>query len=485
MTDRTLARLSRETHAATSSRSLPERVLQFGEGNFLRAFVDWMFHSMNTQGLFLGSVVVVQPIEQGLGDALNAQQGLYTTVLRGVRDGRVVDERQLIECVSRVLNPYRDDLWLETARNPDLRFVVSNTTEAGIALDPADALDARPSVSFPGKLTQWLHARYLHFDGDPRRAVVLLPCELIEHNGRSLRKLVLELAAAWELPEGFLSWLAESCIFTSTLVDRIVTGYPKADAADLCRELGYEDTLIAAGEPYHAWVIEGPESLEQELPLQAAGLNVVWTGDVTPYRERKVRILNGAHTAMAVVGTLAGMRTVGDCMRHPEMRAYVEGLLEKEIRPTLALPEAEIEAFTRSVVERFENPFVEHALASILLNSVSKFGARLLGSLADSIATTGDLPSRLCFALAAILVLYRRGPERSDDPRVLETFDEAWSAYDSTRQGGVALTARLLSDRSLWGQDVTTLHAGLVERVADDLAGLLKDGVADGIERLG
>lgn len=491
MTDAAKSALPRLSRAGRSGASpAPERVLQFGAGNFLRGFVEWMLQALNRRGLFEGSVVIVEATGRGKGAGLNAQQGLYTTVLRGVRDGKVVDEWQLIECVSRVLNPYRDDSWLETAADPEIRFVVSNTTEAGIALDPADALDARPSPSFPGKLTQWLHARWVRFDGDPRRAVVLLPCELIEDNGRALRALVLELASGWGLPAGFSSWLRESCIFTSTLVDRIVTGYP-ADAADLCRELGYEDAWIVAAEPYHSWVIEGPPSLERELPLQAAGLNVVWTADVTPYRELKVRILNGAHTAMAVLGTLMGLETVGDCMRHPAMRAFIERLLALEIQPTLALPRQEIEAFTRSTLERFENPFLEHPLSSILLNSVSKLRSRLLGPLGDRIAATGEVPSRLCLALAALLVLYRPDPAptpgRRDDPRVLEIFDETWSAHacDPACQRTRALTTRLLSERSLWGRDLTLLHPDLVAQVADDLEGLLKGGVAERMARLG
>lgn len=475
-----LPRLSRALHASASG-PLPERILQFGKGNFLRGFVDWMVQTMNSKGLFQGSVVIVEATGQSRGDDLNDQQGLYTTVSRGIRDGSVVDERLLIECVSRVLNPYSDDSWLTTATNPDLRFVVSNTTEAGIALDPLDALDARPSPSFPGKLTQWLHARYQHFGPDPRRGVVVLPCELVEDNGHALRALVLELAATWELAAGFSSWLDEACVFTCTLVDRIVTGHP-ADADALCRELGYQDAFLVTGEPYHAWVIEGPPELAAELPLRAAGLNVVWTADATPYRECKVRILNGAHTAMAVLGSLAGLETVGDCMGHPTLRAFIERLLVEEIHPTLALPREEIEAFTRSTFERFENPFLQHHLSSILLNATSKFRARLLGPLVDRIAVTGALPPGLCLVLAALLVRYRPTPPVPpgwrDEPEVFRAFEEAWSGYDndSTRDGVVALTTRLLAEVSLWDRDLTSLHPALIEHVAADVDGLLREG---------
>lgn len=487
-----LPRLSRALAGAASGPTggRPERVLQFGKGNFLRGFFDWMVERMNAQGLFGGDVVVVEATGQPQGDGLAAQQGLYTTVLRGRRDGEVVEERQLVGCVSRVLNPYRDDAWLATAALPEIRFVVSNTTEAGIALDPADALDARPSPSFPGKLTQWLHARWARFGGDPRRGVVVLPCELVEENGRLLRRLVLELAAAWRLPEGFSSWLSGSCRFTSTLVDRIVTGYP-ADAAELCAELGYDDRFLVVAEPYHAWVIEGPESLEAELPLRAAGLHVIWTDDVTPYRDQKVRILNGAHSAAAVLGTLAGRATVGECMRDPALRAYVEALLEREIEPTLALPAPETAAFTRAVLERFDNPYLEHRLASILLNSVSKFRARLLGPLAERIAATGAPPPRLALAFAALFVLYRPDPARppawQDDAEIFRTFARAWStgAAGEGRRELVAVTASLLADRSLWGQDVAALHPGLVGQVADGVESLLEEGASAALASLG
>ena len=471
-----LPRLTRDLPVESTplQNPLPERILQFGAGNFLRGFAGWMVQTLNTQGLFQGSIVIVEATGSGHGTALNAQQGLYTTILRGVRDGQLVDERQLIQCVRRVLNPYQDSAWLETATQPEIRFIVSNTTEAGIARDPADALSARPSPSFPGKLAQWLYARYTHFRGDPRRAVVVLPCELIENNGRALQALVLDLADAWSLPEGFSTWLREACLFTNTLVDRIVTGYP-ADAAALCRELGYEDARMVVAEPYHSWIIEGPQSLEQELPLQAAGLNVLWTDDASPYRECKVRILNGAHTAMAIVGTLAGLQTVGECMTHPAMRAFLQNLLVEEIQPTLQLPEETIESFTNSVLERFQNPFLEHQLASILLNAFSKFQARLLGPLTENLSASGNIPPRLTFVLAALLALYRpdsvHQSKLRDAPKIFETLHAIWSATPDPPT--VPLTAQLLADASLWPRNLTRLHPNLVEHVATDLSSLL------------
>lgn len=471
---------------------LPERVLQFGEGNFLRAFVDWMLCRLNEGGQFGGRVVVVQPLDRGMADAVNEQDGLFTVILRGVSSGKVREERQLVDTVSRAINPYTDAYaWLETAKGPDLRFVVSNTTEAGIALDPDDSPSVIPSPSFPAKLTQWLYARYSYFDGDSDKGVVILPCELIEHNGRKLRELVFELSRSWGLPAGFASWLESSCIFTTTLVDRIVTGYPRAEADELCRELGYEDRLLVAGEIYHCWVIESPEPLESELPLEKAGLNVIWTKDAAPYRERKVRILNGAHTAMTVVGLLAGFDTVRACMQDAAMRGYVEHLLRVEICPSLEGDAKDNEAFAQTVLERFENPFVRHELSSIALNSVSKFRARLLGSFVDHVEREKTLPGGLCLSLAALFVLYRNrdgGMSQSnvslrprDEPRIIELLDGAWREHAPRRDGGdyERLVRGLLVQESLWGRDLTKLHEDLVSVVAREVGSILEGRVAD------
>ncbi len=275
-------------------RRLSERVLQFGEGVFLRGFVDWMIDRMNRAGLFNGRVVVIQPLPYGAVDQLNEQDGLYTLLLDGVRNGRVVKSRQIISSISRGINPYRDyDEFLRCAGNPELRFIVSNTTEAGIVFNRAERLIDSPPASFPGKLTALLHARFGEFNSDIGKGLVLLPCELIERNGDQLKRCVLEAAECWGLGAGFVEWVEKANIFTNTVVDRIVTGYPAGEAPAIFEDLGYQDALLDAGESYHSWVIEGPQCLADELPFHRAGLHVLWTGDVTPYRDRKVRILNG------------------------------------------------------------------------------------------------------------------------------------------------------------------------------------------------
>lgn len=476
-----------------AQKTRPERVLQFGEGNFLRAFVDWMLSELNRKTDFNGRAVLVQPISSGLANEINAQDGLFTLLLRGLSDGKPKEERVLVESVSRAINPYAQCFaWLETAKGPDFRFIVSNTTEAGIALHPEDSIDALPSPSFPGKLTQWLYARYLYFEGDREKGVIVLPCELILHNGRKLRELVFELSAKFELPDDFSAWVEEACVFTSTLVDRIVTGYPRAEAQTLCEELGYEDKLLVAAETYHLWVIESPKPLEDELPFKQAGLNVIWTQDATPYRERKVRILNGAHTAMTLIGLLGGFTTVGECMDDKDMSAFVSALLFSEVTPNLPGDAEDHRALSHTVLERFKNPYVRHELTSIALNSVSKFQARLLGSLKDELKRTGTLPERICLALAALLVLYRpREEERSessvsliprDEAEVLTLLAEAWRENGEHPE---VLVQRLISDPRLLGEDLTVLHPGLVSHVAAEVTSIREGKIRARIAALG
>lgn len=485
----------------TRPEELPERVLQFGEGNFLRAFVDWMLEAMNRRGIFRGRAVVVQPIAQGMADTINAQQGLYTVLLRGIEHGQVRETREIVSSVSRCLNPYEDyDAFLDCAKNPDLRFVVSNTTEAGIRRDPDDRLDARPAASFPGKLTQLLYARFSRFEGDPARGLVMLPCELIEQNGRALEHAVLETAESWNLPPDFTRFLGESCTFTSTLVDRIVTGYPKDESDAISDALGYDDPLLVTGEIFHSWVIESQRPIEEELPLRKAGLNVVWTRDITPYRERKVRILNGAHTMTVLAAYLAGKNTVRECMDDPLFLTFVERGIEEEILPTLKLARSELVPFAEAVVERFHNPFIRHYLLSIALNSVSKYRTRILGTVVDYARDNGKLPPRLTFALAALIVFYRGSKiedsaligERNgapyriqDDAGVLEFFRDAWQgAGTPDPEFCLGLVRRVLSRTDFWGEDLNLTLPGFTDRVAGHVHTICTAGARAALERL-
>lgn len=387
----------------------PERVIQFGEGGFLRGFVDWMIHKVNAKSDFNGSVVVVQPIEMGMCDMLSAQDCLYTHVIRGVEGV----EKDLIDVISRCVKPYEDfDAYLKLAENPDFRFVVSNTTESGIVFSDEDKITDAPPKTFPAKVTLLMKRRYeLGLGG-----FIFLPCELIDRNGDNLKACVLKYADLWQLGDGFKKWVEEDNVFTNTLVDRINTGYPKGE--DL--GLGYEDNMVNTSEFFHLWVIETEHDLEKELPFSSADLNVIVTRDkLEMYRTRKVRILNGAHTSLVPYALLEGFDTVKSCIDDEGMREHVRKCVFDEIIPTLDLPKEELESYAASVIERFSNPYIKHYLSSIALNSVSKFKVRVLPSILEYIKRYGKTPTTLVFSLAKLIEFYKVGTP-NDAPEVIE-----------------------------------------------------------------
>lgn len=465
----------------------PERVLQFGEGNFLRAFVDYFIDRMNEETDFHSKVVLVQPISGGdrIRDFINEQEGLYTLFLRGSENGKAVQEKRVISSVSRCLNPYVDyEAYMECAKNPELRFIACNTTEAGIQYDPACQSADRPAASYPGKLTQFLYARYQAFGSQPGKGFVILSCELIDDNGKELEKCVLQYARQWELGEDFIQWVQKENIFCSTLVDRIVTGYPAREADQLCQELGYEDQLIDTGEIFGFWVIEGPESLKKELPFDKAGLPVLITDDHKPYKQRKVRILNGAHTSMVLGAYLAGQDIVRDCMKDEVICGFMNKAIYEEIIPTLSLPEQECREFAAAVTDRFNNPFIDHQLLSIALNSTSKWKARVLPSLKGYTERFAVLPACLTASLAFYIAFYRglRMDENGfygvrkdgeykimDDRNVLEFYNK------HKDDDAAALTQAALGNTDFWGEDLTQIP-GLCEAVSENLKTVWKQG---------
>ncbi|HRK32665.1 MAG TPA: tagaturonate reductase, partial [Tepidisphaeraceae bacterium] len=479
-----------------TDRDLPEKVLQFGEGNFLRGFADWMINRLNAAGKFGGRVVVVQPIAQGLAEKLNSQDGLYTLLLRGMHNGSKVDQREIIDCISRALNPYGQwEQVLDVARSAELRVIVSNTTEAGITYRAEDRPDDAPPASFPGKLTRLLFERYQSLGGESAPGLIILPCELIERNGDALRTAVRQTSVNWSLPQGFLDWTARGNIFANTLVDRIVSGYPKDDAATIAADLGYDDGLLVAGEPFHFWVIEAPEACSKELPFDEVGLNVVFTDNMTPYRDRKVRILNGAHTMTVPAAFLMGMNFVGEIMDDPMVRSFMIEGIAQEIIPTLDLPRPDLQSFAAAVVERFGNPFVKHALLSITLNSSSKFKSRIVPSIKRFAQANGTSPKRLAFSLAALIAFYRgagvdgaslrgrRGEEAyaiQDDAAALKLFATAWAELSDDIP---ALVNHILSAASIWGEDLSQL-ADLSEKVTHSLQSILRDGARGAMQAL-
>lgn len=465
----------------------PEKVLQFGEGNFMRAFVDWQIHSMNQQTDFNGGVVVVQPLANGLAEMLNDQHGLYTLYLQGIKDGVAVKEHEVINCITRTLNPYsQHEEYMKLAHNPELRFIVSNTTEAGIAFEASDKLTDAPQSSFPGKLTALLYQRYEFFNGDAAKGFIIIPCELIDRNGDELKKVVLQFAELWNLGEGFVAWINESNTFCSSLVDRIVPGYPRDTIAEITEELGYEDKLVVVGEQFHLWVIEGPQWVKEEFPAEQAGLNVLVVDDMTPYRTRKVRILNGAHTALTPVAYLYGIDTVAESIEHEEVGAFVKSLIYDEIIPTLDLPLEELNSFADAVLERFLNPYVQHYLMSIALNSISKFKTRDLPSLLQYVEAKGELPEKLTFSLSALIAFYsgRRGEESiqlADDADILEWFASLWGAWDGTDTGLRALTIQVLAAANRWGSDLNEVP-GLTDKVVDGLIAIERLGMKQALQ---
>jgi tagaturonate reductase len=474
----------------------PEKIVQFGEGNFLRAFVDWQIDIVNEKTDFNGNVVVVQPLEQGMGDTINAQRGLYTTVLRGVQNGRAVEEFRPVRSVSRCVNPCSQfDDYLACAENPDLRFVVSNTTEAGIAYSAEDRLSDRPPRSFPGKVTAFLFRRFEHFRGDPSRALIFIPCELIEKNGGKLKEIVERYGREWNLGNAFFTWLG-CCEFCNSLVDRIVPGYPREEAASLCEKLGYEDKLLVAAEIFHLWVIESKNNHDAELPLVRAGLNAIWTDDMSFYRTRKVRILNGAHTSSVLAAYLYGLDTVEQCVKDPLISKMMRQALFGEIIPSMEGDTAELTHYANDVLERFANPYIKHLILSIALNSVSKFKTRVLPSLTGSIRKTGKTPPILSFSLAALIAFYqgtnlvgreltgsRNGVPYSiqDDEDVLKRFAALYGGQGEGAEKARRITRAVLGSVEWWGEDLSS-YAGLEDAVSAALAEIWSSGIKRVIE---
>ena len=469
-------------------KNAPERVLQFGEGNFLRAFADYWFDMANEKAGWNGKCVLVQPIAQGLTQRINRQEGLYTLYLRGRQNGEKVDVKRVISSVSRCLNPYEKqdyDAMMDVAAGEALEYIVSNTTEAGIVYDPSCRLEDCPPASFPAKLTQVL----LHRWRAGRPGVVVLSCELIDNNGKALLRSVNQYIKQWGLEEGFARWVNGDCTFCSTLVDRIVPGRIRdaAEAARLEDENGYRDALIDVGEVFGVWNIEGPEWLAEKLPFRAAGLNCPVVPDVTPYKKRKVRILNGAHTGFVLGAYLAGYDIVRDCMQDDVILGFMNRMLHEEVIPTLPLDRQDLEAFAAAVQDRFNNPFINHELMSITLNSTSKWRARNMPSLLEYAQTAGKLPPCLAMSFAAYIAFYSsdiqalteqglvcrrpKGNEYtvSDDRWVLEFYYSRRGVSDET------LVHDVMTNEKMWGQDLT-LVPGFEQAAAENLRRIRTEG---------
>ncbi|MBE6680028.1 MAG: tagaturonate reductase [Ruminococcaceae bacterium] len=417
-----------------------EKVIQFGEGGFLRGFADWMLQKINEKTDFGGSVVAIQPIKDGMCDMLTAQGCVYTHLCRGI-EGVEVQKNYVI---SRCVKPYDDfDAYIALAENPDFRFIISNTTEAGICFSTDDKITDRPANTFPAKLTQLLQKRFeLELSG-----FVFLPCELIDKNGETLKKCILQYADLWNLGDGFKTWIENENIFCNTLVDRINTGYPKDEKIDL----DYEDNMINTSEYFHLWVIDGYSDLFKELPFDKCGLNVIVTDKLEMYRTRKVRILNGAHTSLVPYALLEGFDTVKSCVDDARMNEHIRKCVFDEIIPTLDLPADELKAYADDVLTRFANPYIKHYLSSIALNSVSKFKVRVLPSILEYIRRFGKAPETLCFAFAKLIEFYRT--DMTNDDAVVAEFMKSASVDE------------ILKNENLWGEDISHLGSEIKKYV--------------------
>ncbi|MCM1127632.1 MAG: tagaturonate reductase [Lachnospiraceae bacterium] len=471
----------------------PVKVLQFGEGNFLRAFVDYMIDIANEKGEFNGDIVLVKPIEFGSLKFFHDQECQYTVQLRGIADGEAKKINRVITSVTDAVDAYEEyEKYAGCAKLDSLRFIVSNTTEAGIVYDETDRLELTPPKTYPGKLTKFLYERYKHFDGAKDKGLVMLPVELIDDNGIHLKECVLKLAKLWELEEGFADWLNDACVFTSTLVDRIVTGYPRDEAEELCKEFGYQDNLIVTGEPFALWVIESAKDISGELPLPKAGLPVIFTDNQKPYKQRKVRILNGAHTSFVLASYLCGNDIVLESMNDDLILKFIKATIFDEVIPTLTLPKQELEDFAEAVLTRFNNPYVKHAHLSISLNSVSKWRARCMPSFLEYIDKQGSLPVHLTFSLAALMAFYtgteirdkaligHRGEQEyniMDDAAVLEFF------ADNSGKEPAQYVHAVLGNTDFWGQDLSALP-GVEDAVTSYLTDIRAVGMRKTMEKI-
>ncbi|WIV20718.1 tagaturonate reductase [Paenibacillus polygoni] len=466
-------------------KQLPVKVLQIGEGNFLRGFADWMIYESAVKGAFKGTVAVTQPRRKGRGKLLTIreQDGLYTLLTRGIVNGTAVEKTSIIPILSRTIDPYEEwQDFLQLAVSPDLDIIISNTTEAGLTYLETRYEEGVPIDSFPGKLTVFLHERYTHYSGSKESGLLILPCELVDRNGDVLKKYVLQHSIDFGFSDSFRDWVQKDNRFLNNLVDRIVTGAPsEEEAAVLTERFGYEDKLMTLAEPYHLWAIEGEPDLDDRLPLAQAGLNIHWTSDLKPFQLRKVLLLNGSHTLMTPIAILKGQTYVRETMEDSELGVFVREAAEKEIIPALDLPEEEMQSYVKEVWDRFLNPYINHKLTDIMLGSISKFKVRLLPTLLESINKNGVLPERIVTSFSALLRLYRaehtdKGYVSStfsgqivilrDEEQLLASLAQYWSQYSGANMNEVV--SYILADEQIWGQNLD-LISGLRDQVAEHL----------------
>lgn len=468
----------------------PTKIMQFGEGNFLRAFIDWQVNQLNKETDLEAGIAVIRPIDYDSLPLLNEQDGLYTTIIRGINEqDESVEKVDLIACVNEEIPIYKEfDKYMALAESEQMQVIFSNTTEAGIEFVESDKLEDAPAKAFPAKLTQWLYHRFCFFNGDAERGMVIIPCELIDYNGEKLKEIVLQYCQLWQLDTKFVAWINEANHFCSTLVDRIVTGFPRTEHDELQQKLGYQDNFMVTSEYFHLFVIQGPEKVKDVLRLHKTGLNILVVDDIYPYKQRKVAILNGAHTAMVPLAFMAGIDSVGDAMADALFNNYVDCLIHEEIIPTLDLPKAELESFAGEVIKRFKNPYIKHMLLSIALNSMTKFHTRIIPQLLKYQELHGKVPALMSYAIAAQILLYRgqrdgNPVELSDNAQWLEKFRRLWLDVELNDLTITDLVTEVLAAKWHWQQDLT-LVPDLQKSVTDALTNLMDKGVRAALQQV-
>ncbi|SFI52279.1 tagaturonate reductase [Halpernia frigidisoli] len=461
---------------------LPIKVLQFGEGNFLRAFVDYAFFKLNKEVNFNAGIALVQPLAGGMVDFIDKQDGLYTLFLNGIKNGEKIQEIELIDNVVKCINPYKDfQDFLDVAKLDSLEFVISNTTEAGIEFVDTDVISNESPASFPAKLAIFLYERFNYFKGDSEKGLTIIPCELINYNGDKLKEILLQYADLWKLEAEFKTWISEACSFHNTLVDRIVPGYPRNEIDQYNNKLDYQDDILVTAEPFFLWVIEGGEDLKAKLPFDKINLDVKIVSDMQPYRTRKVRILNGIHTAMVPFSIMFGNKTVQQSMDNEFTGDFIQKLTYDEIVPTLDMDKEDLKNFADEVMDRFRNPFIKHQLSDIALNSIPKFKVRVLPTILDFIKAENKLPLNLVFGFAATIRFYQGSWQNEDLPvkdsqEIVETMREYWS--ENSIEKAVSQT---LSNTEFWDQDLTKVE-GLEEAIVFAISEMDQNGIEKGYQ---
>lgn len=459
--------------------------MQFGEGNFLRAFVDWQIDILNETTDLNAGIAIIRPIDYDALPLLNVQDGLYTTIIRGLNEqGEAVANARIISSINEEIPVYKDFAkYMALAENPALKMIFSNTTEAGIEYIETDKLTDAPAKAFPAKLTQWLHHRFEFFNGSTDSGVVIIPCELIDYNGEKLKEIVLQYCELWQLSDEFVNWLADANDFCSTLVDRIVTGFPRDEHQQLQAEFGYLDNFMVTAEHFHLFVIQGPKHLAELLHLEGSDLNIKIVDDISPYKQRKVAILNGAHTALVPLAYMSNINAVGEALADPLFERYLESLIFNEIIPTLDLPQDELKAFANDVLNRFRNPYIHHLLMAISLNSMTKFKTRLLPQSLKFVESQKAVPTMMTMAIAGQILFFKgeRNEEKialSDSEQWLALFAKLWTGYNNKLININELVRGVLAAHWHWGQDLNEIN-GLTEQVSVHLEAMLTFGVAN------